>query len=174
MIAWTSTSMGTSRACSQIKDEAGNPAVTRISGPVPAASCSPSSLQPLCVLAPCTCQASCQGYLPNGSSSCSACCSPCLPAGWGGPHCFRQLGRGFMGMQGLGALCTGGRASQRVLCKVPREPMALQQDPGHWLGSHSGKRDVMGEFLVPRACKSAQPSEMRRGSLLQRHCREVS
>lgn len=100
-IASTSASTGMSGACSQINDEAGDPAVTQTSGPVLAASCCSSSPQPPPSLAPCACQASCQRYFPNGSSACFAGCSPCLPAGCCGPPPSQAAGEGFHGYAGL-------------------------------------------------------------------------
>lgn len=126
---------------SQIKDEAGDPAVTRTSGPVPASSCCPSSLQPPCALAPRACQASCQRYFPDGSSACFACRSPRLPAGWCGPLPLQAAGEGFHGYVGLGS---PAYRWQSIPGKVPQEPTAPQQDPGHFLGPHSGQRDVEG------------------------------
>lgn len=86
----------------------------------------------------------------------------------------RQLGRGFMGMWGLGALRTGGRASP---ARSPRSPLLLSRTQGTFWVPTQGKgmwKAVTGEFLIPRACKAAQLSEMRWGNILQRCCREVS
>lgn len=72
----------------------------------------------------------------------------------------RQLGRGFMGMRGSGALRTGDRAS---LARSYGSPLLPSRTQGAFWVPAQGKgmwEAVMGEFLVPRACKSTQLSEM--------------
>lgn len=63
-----------------------------------------------------------------------------------------------MGMQGLEPVYRWQSSPG-----AQQEPTAPQQGPGHFLGPHSGQRGmwetVMGEFLVPRACKSTELSE---------------
>lgn len=68
-----------------------------------------------------------------------------------------------MGMQGLGALRTGGRASPAPTARSPGSPLLPSRTQGTFWVPTQGKgmwEDVTGEFLVPRACKSPQPSKM--------------
>lgn len=102
------TSTGSSGACSHIKDEVGDPAVTQAPGTVQAAECHPFSCSSSHTGT--TSQALCQGYFPNGSSACSAHSLPCLPAGWDGPGPSQPAGEVSWACR-AGSLCTGGRAS---------------------------------------------------------------
>lgn len=68
-----------------------------------------------------------------------------------GPRACRQLGRGFMGMRGLGALRTGGRASLAPTAGLPGGSGVLSGSPCRIRGEGM-QEAVMGEFLVPRAC----------------------
>lgn len=102
------TSMGSTGACSHIKDEVGDPAVTQAPGTVEAAACHPSSCSSLHIGT--ASQALCQGYFPNGSSACSAHSPACLPAGWAGPGPSQPAEEVSWACR-AGSLCTGGRAS---------------------------------------------------------------
>lgn len=147
------------------KDEAGDPAVTQTLGPLPAASCCPSSPQPPRALAPHACQAWCQRYFPNGSSACFACRSPRLPAGWRGPAPLQAAGEGFHGYAGLGS---PAYRWQSILAPTARSLGSLllpsRTQSTFWVPTQ-GKgmwEAVTGEFLVPRACTAVRDASRKR------------
>lgn len=81
------------------------------------------------------------------------------------PRRCRQLGRGFMGMRGAGALRTGGRASSAPTARSLGSPLLPSRTQSTFWVPTQGKgmwEAVTGEFLVPRACTAVRDASRKR------------